>query len=453
MRSSEPVDVASAHAATLAGTLQERIGLTVTELPDADPPRTPAGDWAASGAMALTGRAAGPALHAVGAPASALRGALQVLRRLAPRGRWDGLDVRLLGERAAIAGLERQGPASVGGAFRLLPCADGWVGANLPRPEDVELLPALTFGQLVPSSDPWPALGQWLAGQDAAEVATRARLLGLPLVQVPVPGTPPDAQLQARWGTGEPSWVRSWSGGTRQGERTTPDGRPLVLCLASLWAGPLAAELLARAGARVVTVESLRRPDGARRGSVAFHDLLHAGQEMVALDLPDPTDRMVLRRLIDAADLVVDGSRPRAMRRLGIDVDEVVAAGTSWLSITGYGRTGPWAEQPAFGDDAAAAAGLVAWDAAGPVPAGDAIADPLTGVHAAVAGLASLHDPRAWLIELAMREVAIVAARLPGDHRPEEVTPIEPSARRPTGRARPLGADTARVLDEFGIGS
>jgi len=96
---------------------------------------------------------------------------------------------------------------------------------------------------------------------------------------------------------------------------------------------------------------------------------------------------------------------------------------------------------------------LLAWDAAGPVPAGDAIADPLTGVHAAVAGRASLHDPRAWLIELAMREVAIVAARLPGDGRHEEVTPIEPSARRPAGRARPIGADTVRVLDEFGIGS
>ena len=451
MRSSEPIDVASAHAATLVQSLQERMDLPVAELPDALPPRTPAEDWAASGAMALTGRAAGPALHAVGAPASALRGALQVLHRLAPRGRWDDLDVRLLGERAAAAGLRRQGPASVGGAFRLLEAADCWVGVNLPRPEDVDLLPALTFGRVPPATDPWPALGEWLAAQPAAEVAARARLLGLPLVRVPVEGEPRDAQLEVRWGSEEPSWVRMRAGGTRYG--APHGGRPVVLCLASLWAGPLAAHLLQRSGARVVTVESVRRPDGGRRGSVAFHDLLHAGQEMVALDLPEPSACAALRELVRAADLVIDGSRPRAMRRLGIEVDEVVAEGTSWLSITGYGRSGPWAEQPAFGDDAAAAAGLLAWDAAGPVPAGDAIADPLTGVHAAVAGLASLHDPRAWLIELAMREVAIVAARLPGDGRHEEVTPIEPSARRPAGRARPIGADTVRVLDEFGIGS
>ncbi len=451
MTSGEFPDVAAGHAARLLATLQRGFDAPLPLPPDMEP-RTPVQDWAASGAMALTGRAEGPCLAPVGAPASAVRGALQALRGLAPTGGWDDLDVRLLGERAAVAGLRRQGPASVGGAFQLLPGADGWVGVNLPRPEDVDLLPALTFGRLVPSSDPWPALGEWLAGQDAAAVAARARLLGLPLVQVPVPGAPPDAQLEARWGTGEPSWVRLRSGGIRRGQSTTHGGRPVVLCLASLWAGPLAAHLLHRSGARVVTVESVRRPDGGRRGSVAFHDLLHAGQEMVALDLPEASACAALRRLVRAADLVIDGSRPRAMRRLGIDVDEVVAQGTSWLSITGYGRQGPWAEQPAFGDDAAAAAGLVAWDAAGPVPAGDAIADPLTGVHAAVAGLASLHDPRAWLIEMAMREVALVAARLPGEGRPEEVTPIEPSARGPAGRARPLGADTARVLDEFGSG-
>ncbi len=452
MRSSELPDVAAGHAARLLATLQRGFDAPLPLPPDMEP-RTPAQDWAASGAMALTGRAEGPCLAPVGAPASAVRGALQVLRGLAPTGSWDDLDVRLLGERAAVAGLRRQGPASVGGAFRLLPGADGWIGVNLPRPEDVDLLPALTFGSLGPSSDPWPALGEWLAGQDAAEVAARARLLGLPMVQVPLPGAPPDAQLEARWGTREPSWVRLRAGGARSGDGPADGPRPLVLCLASLWAGPLAAHLLHRSGARVVTVESVRRPDGGRRGSVAFHELLHAGQEMVALDLPDPAACAALQRLICAADLVVDGSRPRAMRRLGIDVDEVVAEGTSWISITGYGRQGPWAEQPAFGDDAAAAAGLVAWDADGPVPGGDAIADPLTGVHAAVAGLASLRDPRAWLIEMAMREVALVAARLPGDARLEEVTSVEPSARRPAGRARPLGADTARVLDEFGIGS
>jgi len=452
MRSSELVDVASAHAARLVATLQQRLGLPTLGSLDVEPHRTPAEDWAASGAMALTGRVEGPCLLPVGAPASAVRGALKVLRWLAPAGRWEDLDVRLLGERAAAAGLQRQGPASAGGAFRLLPCTDGWVGTSLPRPEDVDLLPALTFGLVEPASDPWPGFAGWLVDQAAADVAARARLLGLPLVRVPVSGEPSDEQLEARWGADEPSWVRLHAGGDRRPGGAAHDDRPLVLCLASLWAGPLAAHLLARSGARVVTVESVRRPDGARRGSVTFHDLLHAGQEMVALDLPEPGACAALRRLAGAADLVIDGSRPRAMRRLGVDVEEIVADGTSWISITGYGRSGPWAGQPAFGDDAAAAAGLLAWDAMGPVPAGDAIADPLAGVHAAVAGLAALRDGRSWLIEVAMREVALVAAQLPEDSRAPDVVPAQPSVRRPTGRARPLGADTASVLAEFGLG-
>ena len=55
--------------------------------------------------------------------------------------------------------------------------------------------------------------------------------------------------------------------------------------LSALWAGPLCGDLLARAGASVVKVESTQRPDGARRGSRAFFDLLNGRKRSVALDL------------------------------------------------------------------------------------------------------------------------------------------------------------------------
>ena len=68
-----------------------------------------------------------------------------------------------------------------------------------------------------------------------------------------------------------------------------PDAPPgLVVDLSSLWAGPLCAQLLGQAGARVVKVESTTRPDGARQGPAGFYDLLHAGQRSVALDLTSP---------------------------------------------------------------------------------------------------------------------------------------------------------------------
>src|SRR3546814_1875060 len=65
---------------------------------------------------------------------------------------------------------------------------------------------------------------------------------------------------------------------------TRHHGRPFVVDLAPLWAGPLAASLLGMAGGRVVKVESVRRLDGARQGHAGFFDLLNGGKESVAVD-------------------------------------------------------------------------------------------------------------------------------------------------------------------------
>jgi hypothetical protein len=89
----------------------------------------------------------------------------------------------LLGERAALAGLSRQAPRSVGGAFRALRAADGWLGLSLARPDDIDLLPALVGGELTDAEaegDPWRALSVWLAGCELETVIYRARQLALP---------------------------------------------------------------------------------------------------------------------------------------------------------------------------------------------------------------------------------------------------------------------------------
>lgn len=449
-------DVASQHARQLAwglGALSTASDRPDLSLGEDDRPRHPAEDWAASGALSLTGRLHGPPLHPVGAPASAARGALLALTSIAKvaglgRARLPGVEV--LGERAALAGLSRRGPRSVGKAFSLLRAEDGWIGVNLARPSDLELVPALTEGTVASATtdEAWRGLATWLATTSVADVVARALLLGLPLVAVPPDPSGDDEQLHARWGDPSVRPVRM----RRGGERRRPVGdAPLVVDLSSLWAGPLAGHLLRRLGARVVKVESTRRPDGARRGLPSFFDLLNAGKESVALDLATPWGRSTLNRLVAAADVVIDASRPRAMDQLGIDVDGAVDAGTTWVAITGYGRTGPWAQRPAFGDDAAAAAGLVAWDEYGPVPAGDAIADPLAGLHAAVAATAALADDHAWMVDLAMRDVALVAARLRVPPDAPTCEPASPVARPAAGAGPPLGQDTDRVLVELGI--
>ena len=409
--------------------------------------------WADSGGMWLTGRPHGPPLPAQGAPASVVVGAVRAFESLV---RWSGRTLseplpgsEILGERAASFGLRRQGPSSPGGTLRMIEAADGWVGINLPRVADCDLLPALTHGAVAGSRDALADMEVWTRRQSRSNLAERARLLQLPFAVVPDAGGI-DEQQAARWACRSPRPFLL-TGFDAEGHSSRRRTFTVVDC-STLWAGPLAGHILGLAGCRVIKVEDPRRPDGGRSGASHFYNLLHAGHESVAIDFRSTEGRRILESLFRTADLVITSSRPRAMDQLGIEVDEIVASGTSWLSITGYGCTGPWQNQPAFGDDAAIAGGLVAFDDEGPLPAADAIADPLTGVHAALAGFAALIGSGSWLIDVSMRDVALVAAQLSC----EQTSLLAPRANRPrcrraVGTAAALGADTRRVLTEFRI--
>ena len=120
----------------------------------------------------------------------------------------------------------------------------------------------------------------------------------------------------------------------------------------------------------------------------------------------------------------------------------------------------------AFGDDAAAAAGLVAMGDDGPVFCADAIADPAAGLYAAVGALASLLDGGGHLVDVALREAAghlsrSTPRRPPHDRAAEcdsegswrvgTVRVAEPTARPPSAPAASLGTHTDAVLRELGL--
>ena len=199
----------------------------------------------------------------------------------------------------------------------------------------------------------------------------------------------------------------------------------------------------------MIKVESVGRPDGARQGSAEFFDLLNAGKESVALDFTSPGDRERLRRLVERADIVIEGSRPRALEQLGLVASEVLSRSSGvWVSITGYGRQEPGRDWIAFGDDAAVAAGLVAWQQERPHFCADAVADPLTGITAAVAALEAFQRPEPVLLDLAMAKVAADFGG-PTLAVPDGVVPVAPEARTPGGRGPQLGEHTDAVLAEL----
>ncbi|MCW2495167.1 CoA transferase [Jatrophihabitans sp.] len=349
------------------------------------PAEHPALAWAASGAMSLTGRAAGPPLLAPGDPAGAVR---RALNRIAAHGVRAVPGPELLSERAALSGVTRDAPWSAGHAFRGLPTRDGWLGLSLSRDSDLDLLPALIEDEV--GMAPWEAVARWARRSTTASAEARTVLLGL--AAAPIPSRPPAPS--------RPGVVV-----TRFGARRRQQRPPRVLDLTALWAGPLCARLLGLGGAEILTVESAARPDGARLGAPEFYARLHDGRQPRKIDFHDGG---TLSGLIASADVVLEASRPRALRQLGIDAEEVAASGKIWLSITARGRSEPL--RVGFGDDVAAGAGLVAWDDGLPCPVGDAIADPLTGVAAAAAVFDALAEDEGCLIDVSMRDVCVEAA-------------------------------------------
>ena len=321
---------------------------------------------------------------------------------------------------------------------------------NLARTSDWELLPA------------WLEGGE-ITGWGGVAAALRSRAVRrVPRAAAGCSGLP--WRRCGRAGRQAPQWCREIHrvGG---GQRPAPGEVPLVVDLSALWAGPLCTHLLQLMGAQVIKVESTARPDGMRRAGDGFYDLLNAGKASVALDLAAAGGREQLRGCCAAR---TSWWRPRGRARCASSASmprQILEQnpGLTWISITGHGREGPSADWVAFGDDGAVAGGLsqVLWDASGRAMfCADAIADPLTGLHAALAAWVGYRHGGGRLWSLALADVVGhgIRSAAVGDAttcrartedwagRVAEADVASPSARAAGESARALGADTAQVL-------
>jgi len=121
-------------------------------------------------------------------------------------------------------------------------------------------------------------------------------------------------------------------------------------------AGPYCAMLLAQHGADVIKVEGIGEGDwaralGIRHGShTAFSIIGNMGKRSISIDLKSPAGKQVLWRVLKGADVFLEGFRPGVIKRLGFDYEAVSAREPRllYLSISGFGQTGPLAERPAM---------------------------------------------------------------------------------------------------------
>ncbi len=135
-----------------------------------------------------------------------------------------------------------------------------------------------------------------------------------------------------------------------------PFAKLKVIDLSQGIAGPYCAMLLAQQGADVIKVESPGDGDwsrglGARYGDhTAFSIVGNLGKRAIAIDLKQDEGKAVLWRLIAGADVFIEGFRPGVIQRLGFGFEAVSARESKllYLSISGFGQTGPLAERPAM---------------------------------------------------------------------------------------------------------
>ena len=381
--------------------------------------------WAMSGAMSLTGESSGP-------PRQVPVGVTLRMEQLATIiGEMTGLSIdgpALLGERAAIAGYTRQGNRSVGGHAQLVESIDKPICINFARPDDLLLIPAWLQEEIDPNNR-MEVLSS-LKKFESQQLMKQADLLGIPL------GVPEVEEYEY------PAYLTEGKKSKKRAEST------LVIEFGSLWASPLCGDLLRRSGCRVIKIESLSRPDGARRGPSGFFDLLNGGKESLALDFKDDSSLKFLRKIVKEADVIVEGSRPRALRQLGVDAETEVENGKVWVSITGYGRTGPRSKGVAFGDDAAVSGGLFLKDPLSFIA--DAVADPSAGLLAAVIALSALESEKGWLIDVPLSAVAnwiCGIGEVPKESERDVVA--EPRARKIKTKAPEIGQHNSGLENEF----
>ncbi|MCW3818526.1 CoA transferase [Micromonospora sp. DR5-3] len=184
-------------------------------------------------------------------------------------------------------------------------------------------------------------------------------------------------------------------------ERSGPLHGVLVADFSRILAGPYATMLLADLGADVIKVEGPAGDDTrtwmppVREGVSTYYLGVNRNKRSIILDLTDPDDLVLARRLAHRADVMIQNFRPGALRRFGLDHDSVAAAneGIVYASISGFGA-GAGADLPGYDLMVQAASGLMSLTGAPdgpPYKAGVAVFDVIAGLHAAVGILAALH--------------------------------------------------------------
>ncbi len=183
----------------------------------------------------------------------------------------------------------------------------------------------------------------------------------------------------------------------------TPLSDIRVIELGALIAGPFCGQILADFGAEVIKLEAPGTGDPMRqwgrslpKGQSPWWPVIGRGKKSVTLDLRKPEGQAVARELIGQADVLIENFRPGTMEKWGLSYEALSAAnpGLVMARVSGFGQTGPYAQNAGYGLIGEAMGGLryITDDPdRPPARAGVSIGDSLAGMHAAMGVMMALH--------------------------------------------------------------
>jgi crotonobetainyl-CoA:carnitine CoA-transferase CaiB-like acyl-CoA transferase len=181
-----------------------------------------------------------------------------------------------------------------------------------------------------------------------------------------------------------------------------------VVDLSMFFAGPVAAQIMADAGADVIKVESIQRIDGWRGSGTQdqeglpdweaspYFNWVNRNKRDITLNLKDPRGVEVVKTLIGEADIVVENFTPRVMAEFGLDYDTLreIKPDLIMISLSGYGAEVSWRDYVAFGmstEQMSGISSLTGYLDGAPLYTGMTGGDLYSGVMGATIVAAALH--------------------------------------------------------------
>ncbi|MBE0608032.1 MAG: CoA transferase [Dehalococcoidia bacterium] len=376
-------------------------------------------------------------------------------------------------------------PRHAGGRFS---CVDGDVLVSLPDAHHWDVLLTILGNPEWAEGGWWrdqnlrfsnrellnDAIGNWCRNRKRTDVFALLQQSGIPAAYLASPAdVEANPHLLARnAGNSTPHQTRysALSGNCpRRSHEAPAPAKPLagvrVADFSWAWSGPYLTMSLAMLGAEVVKIENHLRLDIHREqppfvpgpepvyDRAVGHLLTNRGKLSLAADLKDPHDLEIVKALVSSSDILVANFTPGVLEKLGFSFDAVAElVGPRpfvYLTLTGFGREGPWANYRSYGTHLADLSGLSSLtgsSSSGPVSIAIPFADPLAGMYGAVAATHFLRQSDELgspvAVDISQFEVVTTAIR-------DALQQGEPAGNRRQGDMLPTGIYQAAGDDSW----